>query len=255
MKNNKQDLIVRETPAVPVLQRDRPEFLKVNSGRGLEDINRQDLVLPRLSICQSMTPQRKKTDLGYIDGLEEGQFFNSLTGEIYPEELRFIPVLVFKSRLYFTPMEEGGGLLCQSLDAKSGQLSPKGCDVCPHSAWQGENSPDCTLLYNYAGILLPTRELIVVSLKTSGIKTAKQWNSIMRLKQVDSFAGIYRLSTSLQKNNAGEWYTLQVKPTAWVDEDTFKFCSELFATLRQTGVKFDTEGISQPETEGEVIPF
>lgn len=232
---------------VPALQKDRPNYLAAG-GRGLENVERRDIVLPRLAVCQSMTPQRKASSPSFIKGLEEGGFFNSLTGEIYQMILQFIPILIFKSRLYFRPMEDGGGMLCQSPNGKTGgSLSPT-CDVCPHSQWGklGEH-PDCTLLYNYAGVIRNTRELIVVSLKTTGIKIAKQWNAIMRLRNADSFAGVYELSTTPQKNNMGEWHTLVVRPAGWTDQLTFNHCETLYASLQEANVQVDATGLDEDD--------
>ena len=40
---------------------------------GLENLERNDMTLPRLGLCQSLTPQRIKSDPKYIAGLEEGE--------------------------------------------------------------------------------------------------------------------------------------------------------------------------------------
>ena len=138
--------------------KDRPGYLAKKSERkGLEQIERADLVLPRLSICQAMSPQRKKSDPLYIKDLEEGDFFNNVTSQIYGAgALRVIPLLFGKSRLYFKPFDEGGGLLCQSMNGKTGGSLNPSCEACPKQSWgEGGEKPACTLLYNYPSVLLP----------------------------------------------------------------------------------------------------
>lgn len=67
---------------------------KITTHTGLENLDDEDYSRPKMLLCQSNTPQRKKTSDVFIQNLEEGQFFNLITGQIYGPELEVIPVFV-----------------------------------------------------------------------------------------------------------------------------------------------------------------
>jgi hypothetical protein len=173
--------------------------------RGFDEMESKDMILPRLGLCQSMSPQRDKVNPKYVKGLEEGMLFNTLTGAIYDQPLQIVPLFFFKSRIYFKDIKEGGGVLCQAPDGKSCQLNHGG--PCLHSAWgAGGEPPECNEFFNYPSLLFPTKELIVVSLKATGLKAGKEWNSLMRLRGADMFAGVYEVTSQPAQNKAGQRY-------------------------------------------------
>lgn len=252
MAKEKKDQLVT-VGSESLATRDRPEYLetKGKSREGLEDIKREDLILPRLSICQSMSPQRKKSDPLFIKELEEGDFFNSVTEQIYGAGmLRVIPLLFRKSRLYFKKMEEGGGLLCQSMNGiNGGRLNPESCDLCLKSHWGDDGEkPECTLLYNFPSVLLPAFELIVVSMKVTSLKTARQWLTLWRIKDRDARAGVYELRAVETKNNFGTFYIFNVKPARWASEKEFDVASQIYHSIADRQIQPSKIGLAEEET-------
>src|SRR5574339_912133 len=121
------------------LMASRPTFLKTaedQAPRGLEEATMQDMILPRVAICQTMSEERKRSSSKYIEGLEEGKLFNSLTKEIYGDVVTFTPLFFYKSRIKFRPQEIGGGIECMNPTGKQCALNNGG--PCLHSAW-GKN--------------------------------------------------------------------------------------------------------------------
>ena len=55
-KNGKKDLVVGNISA---------DLIMSNAGKGLENITSEDITIPRLSVIQSNSPQRKKKDEKY----------------------------------------------------------------------------------------------------------------------------------------------------------------------------------------------
>ena len=250
MAKEKKDQLATQS-AGSLATKDRPGFLQKQTGReGLEQIERADLVLPRLSICQSMSPQRKKSDPLFISSLEEGQFFNTVTNQIYGDKaLRVIPLLFGKSRLYFRPFDDGGGLLCQSMNGKDGGVLSPTCAACPKQAWgESGEKPACTLLYNYPSLLLPSFELIVVSMKVTSLKAARQWNTLMRFRNAAAFAGVYELRAIETKNNFGTFFVFNVKPSRWANETEYNQAGEIYKSIQDQQVRPSTVGLAQEET-------
>lgn len=232
----------------------KPAFLAKHTGpgRGLEGIEQSDLTLPRLGLCQDGTPQRKKTNPKFIPGLVEGQFFNSLTNTIYGEKVLVIPLFMYKSRIKFNDYLDGGGIDCQSFNGKTGgRYSPKSCEECQFSQWKEEKGhpPECDTLYNYPVLLGPKRELVVVSLKSTGIKVAKQWNSLISLREggADAFAGAYTLTSAGDTKKGNDFFTLSVSNAGWVDEETYLIAEKAYNALRGKKIEVDTTGQVEEE--------
>ncbi len=225
---------------------DVPDFLKdVTTMRGTEDIDFSKMVIPRLAIAQKGSDQRKKQNEKYIEGLDEGMVFNSLTGQIYDRPVKFIPLFFYTSRIHFKPLAEGGGIICQAPDGVHCQLNNGG--PCLHQAWgkQGEK-PACTEFYNF-GVMLPdfNMESLVLSLKSTGLDAAKQLNSFIRMRKKDAFAGVYEMDTLYKVEGQMDWYIPLISNAGWATKDQYKVAEEaydgLFKGLKSGKVTFDAE--------------
>jgi hypothetical protein len=248
---------------------DRPDWIP-KSQEGLDEIGMKDMVLPRMTLCQTNTKARIRTEPKYIPGLQEGQFFNSVTGRIYGESVLIIPLFFYHSRIMFKDMDQGGGIICQAPDGKSCQLNAGG--PCIHAAWgpAGE-PPECTEFYNYPVLVYEgpgnlTSEWVVVSLKTTGLNAGRNLNSLMRLRGGPAFSGVYELSSIPDKNDAGQpFFTWVVKNAIdpattkpmWVDQEIFPRAQEMSRVIKE-GLKAGTVTVSDidPDSpDAEKAPF
>jgi len=241
-------LVGRSEQVIIQVLGDKPAFLAQHIGpaRGLEQLEQSDLTLPRLSLCQSGSPQRKKQNAKYISGLEEGEFFNSITNERYGVESLFVPLFSYKARIKFIAFEEGGGIDCQSFNSKTGgRHSPKSCTECVFSQFVDEKKPECDLIYNYPGIVISSkagRDLAVLSLKSTAIKVAKQFNSLMSLRDgADAFAGVYRLTAAGASAKGNDYQAVQIANAGWTDERTFMFAEATYNNLRGKKIEVDDQ--------------
>lgn len=234
-----------------------PDYLQEVTGReGFEQVTREDYVIPRLSTCQALTPQRQKTNADkYIPGLEEGQLFNTVTGQIYGDRVYAVPLMLVKApRIYFKPKSEGGGVLCQSFNGKTGgRLSPT-CSTCPKKEWDGQKPPLCTQFDSFPLILLPSRELIMFALKSSGIKLAKQWLTRMSsapFVNKPMYAGIYEIKVigmvSENRPFFGQSITLVPLNNEMYSRDLFEYAKATAADLANVTFRVD-------DTEDDAAP-
>lgn len=239
-----------------------PDYLKGSTGAGLENMNQQDTIMPRLGLCQSLSPQRKKSDPKYIANLEEGQFFNTITKEVFGTEVLMVPLLFYKSRILFGDMDEGGGLKCQSPDNLVGIGQPGGnCLTCGLSMFgKGGEPPECNQFYNYASLVVKNgkivpEDIIVFSLKSSGLKIAREWNSLIRLRQADMFAGIYKFTSVEVKKDKYTWFAPVIEPASWVSKEAYaiaKECYKIVAELNRQGkLRHDVEDLQHANLSGE----
>src|SRR5215831_3310739 len=96
------DLGIVQAPAyLTEYAKDRPE--------GFEEVQPNDVKIARLALAQALTPNLNEDDANYIPNLKKGQFFNTITHEVYGERVRFIPLFKFGTRFRFKGMDEGGG--------------------------------------------------------------------------------------------------------------------------------------------------
>jgi hypothetical protein len=243
---SKEELVKAGAPIVV------PDFLKeVRGHEGLENVQQEDLVLPRLAICQSMSPQRVKGSAEHIAGLEEGDYFNTVTREVY-SEVTLIPVLYQRSRIYFRKLTEGGGILCQSRNGiNGGKLHPAGCESCEHSRFTDDGKPHCDLFMNMVSLLIeptvPSPQLVVVSFKSAALKTAKQWVALLQARDFPPYAQVYNFKTISQKNTKGTYYIPKIDLKRYVSPEEFAFAKGQYEDLR--GKDIDVE----PEVDGEVV--
>ncbi len=189
-----------------------PDWIDQESTAGKESIGREDVTLPRIRLCQSMSPERKKSDPDFIASLEEGQFFQKTPPTIYGENLLVLPLRMYKTRIYFRKMDEGGGIVCQAPDGLNGTVYGL-CSKCEHQKWPGQGQPPaCTEIYNYICILPDFgNDLSILSLKSSSIKTARSWNSLLLRSKGGFFSNLYTISTVEEKNAKGNFFNYRVK--------------------------------------------
>lgn len=222
-----------------------PEYLQRRDGAppmGLENLSREDMTLPRLGVAQALSPQLSESDPKYIDGLRPGNFFNTITKENYGKKVQLVPLLFYKTRILFGPIDDGGGLRCQSPDNLIGIGEPGGtCIKCAFSqfgsARNGEGKGTaCNQFFNYAALIVNDGEvspegLLVFSLKSSALKVAKDWNALIRIRNLDIFAGVYELTSVERKNDVGRWYEPVINPAGNVSKETYMAAREAYAAV------------------------
>ena len=87
---------------------DRPEYVS-NVSRGSEGVGTDDLSLPRLSIIQDLSPQRKKDKDEYIPGAEEGMVFNTASNQLFDKPIVIVPCYFRSEYVAWKDRKSGGG--------------------------------------------------------------------------------------------------------------------------------------------------
>lgn len=188
-----------------------PDYIK--KGRdGLEDIGKQDVLIPRLALAQALSPQVTVGDPNLIEGLKVGDMFNSMTGTIYGREVRVQILRKDRPRaMEFYPQDDGGGVKDPDVPLND-----------PRLKW-GEDGekPQATLFRDYIAVLLPSREIIALSFKSSGIKVAKALNGLIVMRNRPIYAGAYTITTGVElKPKPHQVYLVQ--NAGWVSEEDAK---------------------------------
>lgn len=87
------------------------EELAADAGSGIESATSDDMSIPFIKLAQALSPEVNKRESVYIDGLEQGDFFNSATQSLWKGEegFRFVPVKFRRTYLEWIPRENNGG--------------------------------------------------------------------------------------------------------------------------------------------------
>ena len=87
------------------------DVFSAQSGSGLENITSSDILIPRLTILQALSPQINSKKPEHIDGAKIGDICDVGTGELFEQPLIFLPVHYVKQWLEWAPRSTGKGLV------------------------------------------------------------------------------------------------------------------------------------------------
>jgi len=203
---------------------------------GLEHIQQSDLKMPRLALAQKMSHEVDPDDPRYIDGLKVGDLFNDLTQMIYDQPLEFTVVRADPPHwIEFLPRTEGGGVKDMSV--------PEGD---PRTAFTKDASgksipPIATKFYDFIVMLLPSQEIVSLSLKSTGIPVAKQLNALMLMRNAPCYAGKYALSSGEGKNAKGVFKVYRVKNAGKTPDEDRIVASQMYENLRGRVIDINRE--------------
>lgn len=221
-----------------------PEHLRNRVGdmSGMEGVGKDDLLIPRLCVAQSTSPQLNKASENFIRELRQGDIFNSVTSKIYGEKVVVVPLFFFRNFIKFIPMDDGGGVA--AMYENIGQVPPE------ELAWKDGKPPSTTEFKNRMCLVFDgegAQDLAVVSFKSTGMKHAKQWNSMIQLLRLPAYARSYTLTSKQKTKGSQSWYVLVPTPGEFVPHEFFVKAEEYFHSLRDGGYKVDTSGIDETE--------
>ena len=90
--------------------------LSAYAGAGFEDVQAGDLKLPIFKLLQSGSPEIKKTELEYVEGAEEGWWFDTISKRYY-QSLIVVPTKFVTHWIEWRP-NQGGFVANHGADAR-----------------------------------------------------------------------------------------------------------------------------------------
>jgi hypothetical protein len=189
-----------------------------DAGVGMEEMDQQDLMIPRLSILQSMSPQVNKRDGQYVEGANAGDIFNTVSRTVVSGEkgILAVPIKYRRALIEWKPRASGGGFV---RDHGNDNAVLEDCDqdkeTFRHITKDG-NEIITTAEY-YVFIINGSYEPALLSMAGSQLKKARRWNSMtnqLKLMKPDGsgffnpamFYSGYQLTTVPEENDKGNWY-------------------------------------------------
>ena len=226
----------------------RPDYIKANDSRGTENIETADIKFPALRLAQAMSPEVKRADPAYLEGLREGELFNSITREIYGEE----PVhLIIVNQLghrntQFDPKDRN-----VVLESNIPDDDPR-CQftVTVKDGQQVRNKPLATKFYDYMVLVIREGrepELMTLSLKSTQLKKAVALNSILKLSKLASFAHLFKATPVPEKKGNNQWYGWRFDSAGWVSEEQYALGAKYFDKFENKAKEVAANIAAEPE--------
>ena len=189
-----------------------PSYLE-QTGTGTEHLTTDDVAMPRLTLAQAMSDQVNATSPDYIEGLQVGNFFNSVSSQNYGNgPVPFSILCAYAPRgIEFAPMEQGGGVLDMNVPLDD-----------PRMLFGTDGSaPQATRFYDYVLMLnpgTPEEEMIAMSLARSGVRAAKSLNGLARMRGTAIYTGIYTAEAVQKTSPQGTYMTWRIRNAGFIAE-------------------------------------
>lgn len=188
------------------------------AGEGLENVGAKDVLIPRLTIAQALSPQINKKKPEFIEGAEIGDIIDVGTSELFKDGIIFLPVLYRKDYLEWAPRDSGKGLQGVHSDPSildQCTLNEKKKPILPNGNYIAETA-------QFFGInITGGRQMSFIPMASTALKVARKWNTMAsgeKLKRADGseftapmFYRTYKLTTAEESNNEGDWSNWKVE--------------------------------------------
>lgn len=200
---------------------------------GFEDEDAGDVIIPRVKVIQTLSPERKDKIA------EEGDIINSLTKERLNGKV-FIPVFKFNNNVWWKDRSEGGGINCIARDGKVGTRSDDTTMMCAackrcefNNSKQGKEAlPTCTKYINFFGFFEGERMPIILSFSKTSYNEGKKLYSLAKVTMQNMFNFGYKLTEKLMAKGGNEWYVPVMTAAGPSSEEDRAFAASLFRAYR-----------------------
>ena len=248
MTQETRDVVKKQSGQVATL-----DFVK-DSGMGLENIDKEDLALPFLKLLQSGSYETKKKHAKYVDCAEPGMFYNTVTKKPYDGEkgIEVVPVYYKMTYPEWAPFEKAEG---RPIHPDRGPEIMSQTKQNDRNKDMLENGNEIIKTANHFVIILGDKpEKALMTMKTTQLKTSRQWNSLIENefendpstgKSVPAprFSRIYRLN-SVENSGSFSWHGYSVNLLRKVDNaPLYQMAREFYSSLKKS--QLNAESSSQ----------
>lgn len=234
------------------------------AGAGSENIGARDILVPRLAILQSLSPQVNKKKSEHIDGAEAGDIADLGAGELFKEGVVFLPVHYVKLWLEWKPRSVGGLERIhddESIMEQTTKGGPKGKDnVLPSGNYIVE-----TMQFFGLNLSANARPCFI-SMASTQLKKGRGWNTKLRDMRspkggkVPLWYKTWRLSSGEEGNNEGDWFGWVIKDGQlryqWADDNKVdsnelgQMASIFYESVVSNKTRADTSQLADGATSG-----
>ena len=191
-----------------------------NVQTGFEDMNADDLQLPRLKLLQAMSPEIENDE-----SLRSGHIYNSVTGEWWPADqgVKVVPCVYHKTYVEWAPVGSGAkGPVAVHQSKEVMNNTVRGED---NKYYTNDNSGNyIEETANYFVLIIGGKgetSQAVISMKSSQLTPSRNWNSKMKNLKIKNSEGVhftppmwshsYLLKSEKTKNGDKTWYKWKIE--------------------------------------------
>lgn len=247
------------------------EQITADAGQGVS-LSQEDTLIPFLGIAQSGSPQLKRQNSEYIDGLKEGDILLPSLGRFWDGEkgILFVPAFFSRDVAEWIPRDQGGGRvgthpeMPKDAERVSDPQNPQ------RQRWVSPRGTEYIDTRYHFGIVLNGEEAqggppmgpmqVVMSLSSTGHSFSRQWMTQMSQiklpggKVAPSRSRIWRLTTVGKSNNAGQWSVFRAEDEGWLrNKDIYDAATAMYTALQEGRLRAGEA--SQHDQEDKEIPF
>ena len=229
---------------------------QVEGPMGFEDEEAGDIIVPRIKVVQTLSPERKEKIA------EEGDIINSLTKEKLNGKV-FIPVFKFNNNVDWIDRNDGGGIRCMARDGKVGEKSDgtkvmcASCKRCEFdNTKQGKEAiPKCTKYINFFGFFAGECMPIILSFGKTNYNEGKKLYSLAKVTMQNMWNYGYVLNEKLLSKNGNEWFIISASPSGATSEEDRQFGLDLYKVYRNSlsSLNFDMDDNTTETTSGPAV--
>jgi len=199
-----------------------------DTAEGFQDINSETMAIPFVKIAQQLSPAMKESKPEYIPGLKQGQFYNSVTKEIYGDKIQ---VVVGKfDRIYTEWLPKRKGFVGYHTPEEAEDLA----DDKTFGKWKRSNGNLLQENYVYYVVLIghEHEKVMIMSLTSTQIKKAKAWNrNLTTTVMPNGVAALpyylrWDLGTVEEHKDGNDWFGVTINFAGLVDEGQYTLVKE-----------------------------
>ena len=233
------------------------------AGEGV-DYETSELQIPFIRVIQALSPQIKKSDAAFIKGAEQGDLFNTVTGEVWKGEegINVIPCYRETKHLEFTPRDQGGGFVGElpAGDPNILKTTRQGAkETLPSGNELVKSDQHYCMVLNKDGSAQPA----IVDMKSTQLKISRRWKTQIAMQKIPDkngvmrtpalFATIWNLKTVEESNDMGTWYNYTIEKVDLVkDKNLFIDAKNFRSSVESGAAKAVPEEVV---TESDEAPF
>jgi|TARA_R100000149_G_scaffold64712_1_gene37234 hypothetical protein len=205
-----------------------PKHIAGDANRGNEDVGR-NVEIPRLKLLQKMSDELDKNSPNFEKDANEGDFFNTLTKEIYGPELYCINIL-FKNRTVVwkdrTKGQGGGKLGTYDTEALAAEaIEATGMP----QLWIPTDTDEHLLIIKNKDTGALEASPVIYDMASTKKSVSRNWNTQIGMKPGDRFAGLWKLSSFSAVAKSGTPFSgMKVAFEGWTHEEDYKTAEDIF---------------------------
>lgn len=218
---------------------------------GFDDDDSSDVIIPRVKVIQTLSPERKDKIAN------EGDIINSLTKERLNGKT-FIPVFKFNNNIWWKERSEGGGIKCIAREGRTGTLSDGTIMMCAQcrrnefdNTKQGREAlPTCTKYINFLGFFEGERAPIILSFSKTCFNEGRKLYSLAKVTMQNMWNYGYKLNEKLMAKGGNEWYVPVMSAAGPTCEEDRAFGMMLYKAYRDNmqNLAFDMDEGDTPSS-------